>query len=613
MKKYIMFALTSLTMASCMDTIVLPKDQTTGEDFWKEKQQVSQMVAGAYKSVCTEDVIERFIVWGDFRSDDLNELTSYNLNVAKENDLKKLNAGNVDHNCVYSNWASLYNVINRCNIVLAKAGGVVDIDPAYDLNTYYTDESQMRALRALCYFYLVRAFRDVPYSTAAVMNSSEVEELPQQTPNYVLDRCIADLDTALQHPLSSTANTGWRTTGLITRDAINAMLADIYLWRGSMNRNRSDYQRVIDYCDAVIDSKIKQYASQDEQNGGGRPGGIRSAFGGTRMADSEYPLIAGVDAYEKIFIDGNSIESILEFQMDGTNGTNDGLRNCYWSYDASNRNYGLMKAPQALFNTTNSDNSVYTNEVDYRFYENCFNVNSNDAAEMDVRKMIDRTPTNNNETTRNAVKSSHPGSSIGRPSQSSRFQQNWIAYRLTDIMLMKAEALVQLGDSVSLDQAFNLVREVNKRALADTTKINISKADLVSQEDYEQLVLAERQRELCFEGKRWFDLLRYNYRHTAQPAQPDKTLFQIANPGSESGATVGGKSANKESFFLTNYVQMMTLMQRKYAEGGAAIGSKMSTEAHLYLPILNSEVKVNHLLHQNPVYDEDDIYVKNND
>jgi hypothetical protein len=36
----------------------------------------------------------------------------------------------------------------------------------------------------------------------------------------------------------------------------------------------------------------------------------------------------------------------------------------------------------------------------------------------------------------------------------------------------------------------------------------------------------------------------------------------------------------------------------------------MNTEAHLYFPILNSEQKANYLLHQNPVYDEDDVYVK---
>jgi hypothetical protein len=175
-------------------------------------------------------------------------------------------------------------------------------------------------------------------------------------------------------------------------------------------------------------------------------------------------------------------------------------------------------------------------------------------------------------------------------------------------MLMKAEALVQLGDATSLDDAFNLVYEVNRRAMSDKSKA-VTKDGLVSQEDYELLVMNERQRELCFEGKRWFDLLRYNYRHTANPAQWDKTLYQIAV---EKGmGTNHSGNTKKDIYFEPNYAQFTAILQRKYTEGGSAILGKMATEAHLYLPILNAQVQVTPLLHQNPVYDAEDIYVKN--
>ena len=36
---------------------------------------------------------------------------------------------------------------------------------------------------------------------------------------------------------------------------------------------------------------------------------------------------------------------------------------------------------------------------------------------------------------------------------------------------------------------------------------------VTSMANMERLVMAERLRELCFEGKRWFDLVRYSYRH----------------------------------------------------------------------------------------------------
>ena len=581
-----------LLLTSCLDTSVLPNDVTIGEDYWKDKADVQGMVAGTYKSVCTEGVMERFIVWGGFRSDDLNALNSV-LNVTKENNLKDIAAGNMNYNNTYADWMSIYQVINRCNIVLEKARSVVEIDPSYTLETYYTDESQMLALRALCYFYLVRTFRDVPYTTHAYMNSSQGFGAPQMAPSYVLQRCIEDLEAALAHPLSSAGFADWRKVGLITRDAIKSILADVYLWRGSMMHNQADYEQAIKYCDEVIESKRTQDANSQKDEGGRRPG--QSAV----QNESEYPLIAGENAYAQIFTVGNSKESILEFQMDGSNDTNDGLRNCYWSYDASNRKQGLMMAPGIFGRAGNEANLVYKTEYDYRFWENCFDVNStSEKSEFEVRKMVSLSTLNNSADSRSAERTSHPGSSIGRPEGASRFAQNWIAYRLTDVMLMKAEALVQRGDSASFLQAFSLVHEVSKRAMADTAYAVTNTC--TTQADYERLVLDERQRELCFEGKRWFDLVRYNYRHV-DGIQPDKTLYEIAD----------GESKNVNNF-VKNYTEMMTLMERKYSEGGAAIGSKMSTEAHLYFPILNSEMKVNVNLRQNPVYEEDDIYVKNN-
>ena len=71
MKKYISIILASLAMVSCVDTVLLPDDKTVDEDFWKTKDEVAQMVNGAYHSMLSADVINRLIVWGDFRSDEL--------------------------------------------------------------------------------------------------------------------------------------------------------------------------------------------------------------------------------------------------------------------------------------------------------------------------------------------------------------------------------------------------------------------------------------------------------------------------------------------------------------------------------------------------------------
>ena len=97
---------------------------------------------------------------------------------------------------------------------------------------------------------------------------------------------------------------------------------------------------------------------------------------------------------------------------------------------------------------------------------------------------------------------------------------NWIVYRLTDIMLLKAEALTQLlregTDQATIDynapliaEAFSLTNAVNKRSMMQNTLVDtLRSSDYRTKAQLEDLVLKERQRELMFEGKRWYDLVR---------------------------------------------------------------------------------------------------------
>ena len=287
MKKYILFLLSGMLMTSCIDTEVLPNDVVIGEDFWKTKDDVTSMVAAAYKEMSQAGVIERCIVWGDFRSDEL-EVNEIVFNDSKRTDLEEIKVGTMDYENQFSDWASLYSVINKCNIVLEKAPQVVSIDPSYTEGTLRTDESQMLALRALCYFYLVRAFRDVPVTDGAYFNSSQNFEIPQQAPLTVLDKCIEDLQKALQTPLSPDGYTDWRSVGYINRDAINAILADVYLWRASMTGNLDDYDKCVDYCDAIIESKKARYLSDNQASGPSIIGNIDH---------DGYPLYPGEYAY----------------------------------------------------------------------------------------------------------------------------------------------------------------------------------------------------------------------------------------------------------------------------------------------------------------------------
>ena len=135
-------------------------------------------------------------------------------------------------------------------------------------------------------------------------------------------------------------------------------------------------------------------------------------------------------------------------------------------------------------------------------------------------------------------------------------------------MLMKAEALVQQGDQ-HFEEAFSLINAVSRRAVNSfvpgTGEILVFDDYKESKESMEQLVMDERHRELMFEGKRWFDLLR-EARRTGNTRDLAKTVTKKQ---------------------LTN----ISGIQIRLADPNA-----------LYLPYYRNEVKVNPYLHQNPAY-----------
>ena len=156
---------------------------------------------------------------------------------------------------------------------------------------------------------------------------------------------------------------------------------------------------------------------------------------------------------------------------------------------------------------------------------------------------------------------------------SSNVDANWIVYRLSEIYLMKAEAISQLySDEENLTEAFNYVREVFKRSNPYAYQANNSTANndtlkfvnFSTPENLEILVLKERQREFIGEGKRWYDLVRYALRR-----------------GSTS--------------------EMLDILSHKYTNS-KSIKAKLADMQSLYSPVYNQEIKNNNWLYQNGVW-----------
>ena len=127
---------------------------------------------------------------------------------------------------------------------------------------------------------------------------------------------------------------------------------------------------------------------------------------------------------------------------------------------------------------------------------------------------------------------------------------------------MKAEALTELDGTSNLQEALNLVNTTYTRS--NPTSSALDSTVYNSKSVMEQLVLRERQRELLFEGKRWFDLMRLARR-------------------------------------TNNASAVLTYVSPKIQGVGA---TKMSIMDALYMPVPQSDIDINPNRKQNPFYDD---------
>ena len=262
-------------------------------------------------------------------------------------------------------------------------------------------------------------------------------------------------------------------------------------------------------------------------------------------------------AFTEIFGKGNSFESLFEITYDeqlNNNNRNNYIGNYYFN-GGSNQSNGRLAAIEEFYEGLPINSTELFNNKDCRVYGSIYQAGT---TQFYIAKYAA------NEVVLDNTKSNWTPSYRWRSTN----YAHWIVYRLTDVMLMKAEALVQQGDQ-HFEEAFSLINAVSRRAVNSfvpgTGEILVFDDYKESKESMEQLVMDERHRELMFEGKRWFDLLR-EARRTGNTRDLAKTVTKKQ---------------------LTN----ISGSQIRLADPNA-----------LYLPYYRNEVKVNPYLHQNPAY-----------
>jgi len=394
-------------------------------------------------------------------------------------------------------WEDFYQVINYCNEVIKNAASVQEIDKTFTDYQLQGLLAEARFLRGLAYFYLVRIFDNVPLLLEPSESDDAEFYLPKTDGEEILEYIVEDLNGARPYATTDGYQTLKELKGRATKAAFDALLADISLWL-------FNYEDCIAYADRIINMQM----------------------GSER---SNYELMPPGKWFE-LFYPGNSLEGIFEFQFDATldqNNSMSGLTSRY-SY-----NYDPSQKALEMFGREYASELVRGEDASIKKYSD---------TDWIIWKYVGRAP--DGATTRGGFESS---------------SCNWIVYRFADVLLMKAEALSQLGDFANAQQILNLIRA---RAMVPTLNLPDSRVA------FEDAIMEERALEFAFEGKRWFDILRMGRRD----------------------------NYSRKSKLIEVVVQNVPSTQKRI------LATKLTNPLGWYLPIHEEELERNKNLVQNPYY-----------
>ena len=522
MKNFVYILMTALliSLAGCDSFLDEQVPQgTLSDEQVSDPEYVDNLVISAYACwITAEDINSSFSMWNfDVRSDDAYK----GGNGTEDGDVfhaLEISQGILTTNWNISDmWARLYNCISRANTALALLD---DMD-----ETTYPEKTQriaeMRFLRAHGHFLLKQLYKNIVFADDETLSTEDYNYLSNTT--YTNDegwQRIADEFEFAYDNLPDVQD----DLGRPTRAAAAAYLAKTYLYKAYHQDNSANHE--VTSIDTDDLEKVVEYTESSIMDAGGY--GLESDFHNNFRPEEEYE---------------NGVESLWAMQYSMNDGTTNG--NCNWSFglivpnisgvtdggcDFYKPSQNLVNAFRTdddglpLFDTFNDNDYDATSEgadprlfltvgmpgFPYMFNTNYMMDYSSDWSRSNGLYGYYVTLKHNVDPDSGyLIKGSYWGSPM-----------NHIVLRYSDVMLMRAEALIQLNDG-RIDEAVSLINEIRTRAKQSTSMIatypsaygvtfNISTyKGSYSQEEALEMLKFERRLELAMESDRFFDLVRW--------------------------------------------------------------------------------------------------------
>lgn len=445
MKKFISISLIALAMtsvSSCRFLEVEPSSEIPASKMWQNQRDVNAGIAEIYASFRTA-MKTNWFCWGEMRSDNFvmfNELPGEYSNLI-------LNQMTTDMPC--TNWTSLYKVISNCNFAIKYIPGA-DITEVAMKNDYL---AQAYAMRALCYFYGVRVWGDVPVYLEPV-ESLENAVYKARTPKAeVLEIIMNDLRTA-----EELSNPEQRERKRISRQGIYAIMADVQMWM-------EDYEGADRTIEKFKSSTTLTKFEPDMAT-------LKNTFV-TDLDNKPSDNTPNTDEY------GGANELVFVIHQ---NIAEAGLNNysLIWHVLGMGPGNGstvvLSPKLQEIYEEAHNNGDIR--------YDNYLCISGGSRTTMQVHKYIAN------------------GASI-KYTEYLNCQMAYPIYRYTDVLFMEAEVKARLD---KWQDALNLIRPILARAGVAGKMPSVSQFQ--SREQVIDYILDQKQLEQVGEGKRWFDLVR---------------------------------------------------------------------------------------------------------
>ncbi|MEG1622976.1 MAG: RagB/SusD family nutrient uptake outer membrane protein [Alistipes sp.] len=523
MKKiFLILPLLCLLFVSCDDLLQEESFTETGkDDYVKNASEAEVVLLGCYANLSVDGLYSYHLSQLFTLSTDLAQCEGSTNTSFRE---IPTNSHNASTSQIATTWRSLYSAIYNTNDFIETVTARMNGWSARDQELATVLLGEARSLRALYYFELVRWFGHVSLITSTADSRKDASEYTQADPKEVYRFIEADLKYAAEVlPWAADDQIRSNSAYRFSRGAALGLLSKVYVtWAGFPIQDQTKWTLAADAAKLVIQSGKHALLPNYEQLWKNTCNGIWDAKESLIEVSFYSPTgIEGNDAVGRIG-KWNGVQTDAREGTRGRNAANWKVLGTFSSeWEALNDPRYALSVADYVYGYVKADKGI--NIAGKVTYEQMIKIENPTSSEEKLIEARNKKRQLFNPAKWDTEKYVEPANAL---LNNDRSNVNWYVLRYADVLLLYAEALTESNGSMT--DAVEAVNVVRRRGFGDT-KHDLSAA--LSRDELREAIRKERAYELCFEGHRRQDLIRWGiyYETILKTAQEIVNWYSNAN------------------------------------------------------------------------------------